>query len=30
MSLNKFFRIPIVKDDTMRLVCTILNVFFSG
>ena len=30
MSLNSFFHIPIVKDDTMRLVCVIINIFLAG
>ncbi|KAM7459008.1 hypothetical protein BLSTO_00227 [Blastocystis sp. subtype 1] len=30
MSLNTFLHIPIVKDDTMRLVCVIINIFLAG
>lgn len=30
MSLNSFLHIPIVKDDTMRLVCVIINIFLAG
>lgn len=29
-SENKFFRIPKVKDDVMKIVCVLLNVFISG
>ncbi|CBK23763.2 uncharacterized protein [Blastocystis hominis] len=27
---SSFFRIPKVKDDAMRIVCVILNIFISG
>ena len=27
---SSFFRIPKVKDDAMRIVCVLLNIFFAG
>ncbi|KNB45132.1 hypothetical protein JH06_1754 [Blastocystis sp. subtype 4] len=30
MSINDLFHIPVVKDDTLRLVCVILNIFIPG
>ena len=29
-SFNDLFHIPVVKDDTLRIVCVILNIFIPG
>lgn len=29
-SAKDFFHVPVLKDDTMRLVCMLLDIFISG